>query len=272
MRWILELDIFGEDHPLRHAAMRAGHEVVRWDDAAWLDPSALPSQSDGPTLFHGSLGNAHRIAKLGRWRPGAYCTTAAFKCSAYYPVLKRWLLNQDVTFTTVRDLIETANAETYEGTFSVFVRPDSPLKPFSGRVVQMKGLTPAHLDHGFYYDDLDLPIVVSPPQTGLGQEWRFVVAPHKIVASSAYVPEGRAGVEGDAPSEAYDVARQIVDSSDPPDLVYVVDLVETPDGFKLLEVNPFSGASLYRCDPDVIVEQVAAVALGECEGQRISWR
>jgi hypothetical protein len=43
-----------------------------------------------------------------------------------------------------------------------FVRPNSPLKPFSGRVAEPRSLTLAKLDHGFYCDDETLPVVVLP--------------------------------------------------------------------------------------------------------------
>ena len=35
----------------------------------------------------------------------------------------------------------------------IFVRPDSPLKPFSGRVLDRDSISLAALDHGFYFDD-----------------------------------------------------------------------------------------------------------------------
>ena len=70
---------------------------------------------------------------------------------------------------------------------AVFVRPDSPLKPFAGRVVTLAGLSAADLDHGFYYDDLELPIVITPLRRVVA-EWRFVIAAQTIVAASGYDP------------------------------------------------------------------------------------
>ncbi len=37
--------------------------------------------------------------------------------------------------------------------YTVFVRPDSPLEPFSGRVLERGRISLQALDHGFYYDD-----------------------------------------------------------------------------------------------------------------------
>ena len=41
----------------------------------------------------------------------------------------------------------------------MFVRPDSPLEPFAGRVLARDKISLAALDHGFYYDDAYLPVV-----------------------------------------------------------------------------------------------------------------
>jgi hypothetical protein len=225
MLWLLESDVFAVGpHPLTTAVRRAGHRVLVWRDDWWSVPDELPAPTDERVLFHGSLANAGRIAALGRWDPGAYCATARLSCSAWYPQATRWLANASHVFSTVRELVAepervAAPLEPTSGRLRppsiqgrlrpaspafasgrVFVRPDGCLKPFSGRVVALAGLTPGHLDHGFYYDDLDLPIVIAPVQT-LGREWRFVAA-GVVVASSAYEAVGRRADESAVPSEA----------------------------------------------------------------------
>ena len=72
---------------------------------------------------------------------------------------------------------------------SLFVRPDSPLKPFSGRVVDVATLSLAKLDHGFYYDDRQLPVVAAPVRA-IGREWRFVVAGGAVLTAELLVAEG----------------------------------------------------------------------------------
>jgi ATP-grasp domain-containing protein len=138
----------------------------------------------------------------------------------------------------------------------VFVRPDSALKPFSGRVLATKDISLAALDHGFYYDDLDLPAVVAPTAQ-LEEEWRFVVVDSEIVAGSSYLANGReAGASLDASTPAWDYAARLSRRLAPPDPVYVLDICETDRSLRLLELNPFSGADLYDCDRAVIVAAV----------------
>ena len=93
----------------------------------------------------------------------------------------------------------------------------------------------------------------------MGQEWRFIIAKGEVVANSAYVAEGREAQSGDVPSEALLLAAEIGAKFDAPDPVYVLDLVETPVGWCLLELNPFSGADLYHCDFDAVVSAVTGV-------------
>ena len=141
---------------------------------------------------------------------------------------------------------------------AVFVRPDSPLKPFGGRVIHKGGLSLAALDHGFHYQDSTIAVVVAPVCRIL-REWRYVVVSQRVVSGSAYQADGRRAVASESTGEPWAYATQIAAALDPPEEVYVLDVCETPSGLRLLELNPFSGADLYGCNGDVVVAEVAAV-------------
>ena len=258
--WLLESDVFGPGpHPLTAAVRRAGQRVIEWRDDWWSNPDELPPASDEPLIFHGSLGNAARIAALGRWSPGAHCAVESLRCSVWYAHARAWLANSTFVFSSVRALVDdpVGVAGALAGASGrVFVRPDGPLKPFSGRVVALDGLTAAQLDHGFYYEDLELPIVIAPVREDLGREWRFVVVDRAVIAGSGYVADGRRRSGSDVPVDVRRVADEIVSSLPAPERVYVLDLVETGAGVRLLELNPFSGADLYGCDADTVIAAV----------------
>lgn len=258
VHWLLERDVFGEGAPpLLEAARRAGHGVTIWRDEWWAS-GRFPEIDDEQVVFHGSLGNAARIAALGRWTPGAYCDVERLRCSAWYPAAARWRLNDRHVWTSVRELCERSFAivQSLGGDLrEVFVRPDSPLKPFSGRVVALEGLTPERLDHGFYYEDLDLPIVVAPV-TIVHEEWRFVVVRGKVVAKSGYQAMGRRSMSGPVPTEVTVLAETIARELPAPEPAYVLDLGRTDVGLRLVELNPFSGSDLHGCARDTIVEAV----------------
>ncbi len=262
MRWLLEPEVFGpREHPLAAAARRAGHSVVTWRDEWWTN-ERFPAGGGDPTLFHGSLGNAARIARLPAsvlGDPGSLCDVARFRCAAWYPRARQWLIDPDPLFTSVRELCAAPGERAAPLNIDapeLFVRPDSPLKPFSGRVVSVEGLTPAHLDCGFYYDDLDEPIVVSPV-VKIGREWRFFVVSDQVVCGCEYLAEGRQARAQQVEPGARELASQIAAALEAPQLAYVLDVCETPDGLRLVELNPFSGADPYLCDPDAIVAAIA---------------
>lgn len=261
MHWLLERDVFGDGTPpLLAAARRAGHGVTIWNDE-WWSSGRWPRIDDERVVFHGSLGNAARVAALGRWSPGAFCNVERLCCSAWHPAAERWRLNERHVATTVRELCEQPLATVRplgDRLREVFVRPDSPLKPFSGRVVALEGLTPGTLDHGFYYDDLELPIVVAPV-TIVHEEWRMVIVGHGVVATSGYRAVGRRATAEDVPAEVTALAEVLARELPAPEAVYVLDLGRTDAGLRMVELNPFSGSDLYGCDPDAIVAAVAGL-------------
>lgn len=250
MHWLLEQGVFASGFDLTAAARRAGHHVTPWDDTWWSAPAPPLA---GPVLFHGSLGNAARIHREHRWRPGAFCNTDAFHCSAWYPHARPWLLNTDWHILPADRLVASP-----PDLDPLFVRPDSPLKPFSGRVLARAALTLAALDFGFYFDDPTLPVLVAPVRP-VSREWRYVVADRRVIAGSAYSAERRP--LPDEPTGApWSFAQTIASTLPPPDPVYVLDLCESAGELHLLEFNPFSGADLYACDADAIVDAVAPIA------------
>jgi len=259
--WVLEPDIFPETHvPIRSAIRELGFTLIDWSDSWWSDglPSNVPSSS---VVFHGSLGNAAQIADQLNWSPGSFCPAQAFRCSSWYATAREWLVHADWHFTTANELV--ANAESIAADLntsgSLFVRPDSPLKPFSGRVVSVDGISLSKLDHGFYYEDEALPVVVAPVRN-IGAEWRFVIVAGNVVAGSAYDPTTHKPVAAALDSAAGAFATRVASSLRAPSDVYVLDVCECDNELRLLELNPFGGADLYACDAKAIIQAVSEVA------------
>lgn len=258
MTWVLETSVFQESGPrLRVAVEAAGHAAVEWDDAWWASGAWAQVAADH-VLFHGALANAARVHDELPWRPGSYCDAEAFRCTAWYERAHPWLLNQNWRVTTVAQLCDdragAADGLTNDG--QVFVRPDSPLKPFSGRVLQVDQITPEALDHGYYYTDMNLPVLLAPVMS-VSREWRFVVAHGAVVAGCEYEASSRATQCGVVPNEVAILADAIAEQMEPPADVYVLDLGESEGAVRLLELNPFGGADLYDCDPHAVVGALA---------------
>ena len=257
--WVQERDVFADHHDrLAQAVSAAGGQVMDWDDS-WLQPGRMPTIADPTVIYHGCLGNAAAISQSKVWEPGAWCTVDNFRCSAWYELAKDWVVHRQWIQATVRDLVQNTEGmlgDTIAGQ-EFFVRPDSPLKPFSGRVHDRGKVTLRALDHGFYYDDEDLAVIVASV-IEVGCEWRFVVVDRTVVAGSAYQADGRTEAESLTAGYQWDFAQEIAQNLPAPDPVYVLDLCEVQGQLRLLELNPFSGADLYACDRASVVDAVHA--------------
>lgn len=259
--WVLESEIFPDSHsPLRAAVVDAGHRLMDWSDAWWSD--GFPADLGGAgTFFHGSLGNAARINDELDWNPGSFCDTSAFRCSSWYDAAREFLLHSDWRFLPANKFVDSAAdiASSLGCTDRIFVRPDSPLKPFSGRVLDVASVTLRALDHGFYFDDESLPIVAAPIRD-VGRESRFVVVGGTVVAGSAYDAATRSAVPDQPASEAWTYAKSVAASIPSPATAYILDVCECDGELRLIEFNPFGGADLYACDAVAVVRAVTEIA------------
>jgi hypothetical protein len=264
MTWVLESDVFPDSHtPLRAAVHDAGHRLVDWNDAWWADGYGFPSDIGGThTFFHGSLGNAARINDELNWAPGSFCNASAFRCSTWYDGAREWLLHTDWRSLPANKFVDSADdvAASLGCTDRIFVRPDSPLKPFSGRVLDIASVTLAALDHGFYFDDESLPVVAAPIRN-VGREWRFVVVGADVIAGSAYDAATRSAVSDQPDSDAWTYAQSVASAISAPADVYILDVCvcECDGELRLIELNPFGGADLYACDAVAVVRAVTEI-------------
>jgi hypothetical protein len=265
--WVLESEVFPQSHTsLREAIVASGHRLLSWNDDWWSN-DGWPALADSAVVFHGSLGNAAAIFDRLQWRPGAYCNTERFRCSSWYDRARQWLLHRDWRILPADQFVGNADSvfDALGCRQAAFVRPDSPLKPFSGRVLQRGQVTLDALDYGFYFDDPTIPVVVAPVCV-VGQEWRFVVVTGEVVAGSRYDAETRTAIQEAPTSAAWEFAMRVAKQMEPPEDVHVLDVCESDGHLRLLELNPFSGADLYACESkDVVAAVSSVVALG---GQR----
>jgi hypothetical protein len=243
--WIIEAHLNAAGDALAAAARTAGHAVHRWTEG---DDAGLPAPG-AAAVFQGSLQGCVQFS--GRWRPGVIGTPETLACTAWLPTLGALALNQQIIETTAGALCPESAPWP-----EVFARPDSPLKPFAGRVLKREALSPAAVDLGFYFDDPDLPVMLSPAVPILA-EWRFVAVDGQLVAHSGYTADGRSGITATAPAEARAVAQQAADRAPAP--AVVIDICQTTDRFAVVEYNLFSGADLYACDPAAVVHALSTL-------------
>ena len=254
--WILESEVYRDKHQsLKKALDQYQIRHLEWQDE-WLQTKQFPNIDSEKVIFHGCLANAHLLFNEKIWSPGAYCDVERFLCSSWYNQAKGWLIQDNWKLTTVKKLVESPYSETeHIKTEEFFVRPNSPLKPFSGRVLNKNTVSYQALDFGFYFNNEDEEIVISDLKS-ISKEWRYVVCNNRIITGSSYLADNRSASGDDWKGTpfitAQDIARQLL----PPEEIYIMDICYSNGDYKLLELNPFSGADLYSCNREDIVRAI----------------
>jgi hypothetical protein len=142
----------------------------------------------------------------------------------------------------------------------LFVRPDSPLKLFTGQTISLDDFNKDYEFIGFNGFPPETIIVVSVARK-LVAEWRFIVADGKIVAGSQYKDDGKLISIPASDAGAFAFAHQIVSTGYKPDPVWVLDVGLINDrSYRVVETGGFSFAGLYACDKDAVVQAVSSTA------------
>jgi hypothetical protein len=254
-----------ETDPLVAAARAAGQEVIE----TYFDPSPdrlprdlVPVFSSGrPLILSGSVGFAAWAHDNWGVRPGAF-RSERLRPSAWLPAYGELALNVGAAVATLADF--NAHRVNYEERFgpSLFVKPAEGGKLLAGTVVEAGvPLLDAHYSRHRRWPALqdDFLLLVAPVRP-IHAEWRFVIAGTSIAARSQYKAADALEFHPGAPGGAEEVARCIAAHPWRPTEVFVADVAETDDGFRLIELNTFGTAGLYACDLGAVVRAVSPFA------------
>lgn len=270
VHWLLDANVFHEYHDdLVAAIVRHGDAVesinrpdppYRWDDAPNRYRDCFP---DGACVItHADIDLVRRVRQDRRWTPGVFASEENFYWSTYFPHFEKFLLNRDHLMLPFVELSGRRNElfDRFGRNEKIFVRPDSPLKIFSGQLASLATFE-KDLDFMAFYDFPHAsPVVVSSPK-GIRGEWRVVVAGREPVAASHNVDQGQKISAPCHSAELFDFAQSILDSGYAPDPVWIMDICQTDDhSLHLLEIGMFSCSNLYGCDKDLVVKAVSRAA------------
>lgn len=224
-------------------------------------------------ICYGSIDFIHRVQRsLPNVIPGTWCNFNNMKCSIYYAYLGEYLLNQNHHMMPVSELLRRwdkfvlihslfTEKELFfmKPTFvaeppkSLFVRPDSGAKPFTGFVVEHGD---KHKIESLIQSIGPETLVVVSIVQNITAEWRYVICDRKIVAGSRYLPDE--SEDHHAPS--FRLADTIASQEWQPDLCYTVDIATSGGKMYLLEINSFSCSAFYSCDLASIVKFASLAA------------
>jgi hypothetical protein len=263
--WLIEGNVDGlPTEPLRDEVRRQGMACHVIKSLPSLPPpkdvaggEAVPM--DACVVFRGTLTLMRHVLASRRWRPGGWCDFANLACSAYYVHFGPFLLNRDYAFLPMAEAVRLADDlfARYGVGGQLFVRPDSVDKRFAGTLTDRAMF--GHRFFGAAFDPAALVVVARAKR--LTREWRLVVAGGEVIAGSQYrATHGQEEVAG-CPEEVLAFAAEVLGGVPwRPAPAFIMDVCDSEDGLRLLELNSFGCSGFYRADLRAVVQRASELA------------
>ncbi len=268
--WIIDGDMFdGYRDELITAIRDQGHTAkiihapsppFRWDDIGCSYRDTFPE--DSCVVSHGDIELVIRITEERRWSPGAFATAGNFFWSSYACHYGEHLLNRDYIMLPFGELERCQDFlfQTFGHDDRIFIRPDSPLKLFTGQIATKQTFAADLEFMAFYEFPINSLVVVGSPRE-IQAEWRFVVANGNVISGCQYKKGTEFDYRPEYDDNAHALAKSIAALEYQPDPVWIMDICQLSDNsYHLLEIGGFSFADLYECNKADIVKAVSEAA------------
>ena len=252
LTWIVQPDVFTEDQ------QKESHLVLKelGEPTLIVEPYLKePKVPFTDIIFRGSFGlmswfNSESARKLGKhlinqayWEPFSFS-----KLPTYF----EHTLNPDIQWLPLN-----AVPSTMSDNHTLFVRPDSGKKLFSGQLFTKKKLETEIAYLVQRNADTTALVAVAQPKELL-KEARFVVVGRKIVGYSLYSDRGDITFLGEVPEDLIKFANACMTENAFPEPHFVLDAVQTPNGCRVVEVNAIETSSYYNSDRKAIFSKLAS--------------
>ncbi len=272
VKWLLERDVFHEDlDPIKLAIEQAGME---YKEVRYIPLGADNNFDDyfpgeACVIAYGSINFTAAVNRETNWVPGVWGNRKNLECTHYYPRLGKYLLNSDYIMLPYGELNRKKHFLLYSfygrDNFSIgiendhmFMRPNSPLKSFTGQTVSKYRYYEDVRRLGFYDVEPEHLVIVSSAKE-LDEEWRMIVIDGVVVAGSQYKIGGLTQIREGYPAEVLNFSQEVADEYRLDD-AYVIDVARYQGSLKLVEVNSFSSSGWYLADKPAIVAAASIFA------------
>lgn len=262
MFWVLQRNFFNPQAFERLldelAARGTPHAVVdlRMRSRLPLAIETVPELDiEGPVFVFGSasLGLA---ARLKRWTPGYFDAGLDYReLLAHYG---RRMLNADAVVAPLEE------AQWWPAREQLFVRPADDRKAFTGQVMQrgdfegwrdkVLALQRSQAWQALGGDDL---VVLAAPKA-IHAEYRFHVVAGRVVTGSQYRLGRQACLGAQVDERVCSYAQSCADAWCP-NPAFCLDIADTPEGLRVLEINSINSSSLYASDLGGLVHAIDAL-------------
>ena len=179
-----------------------------------------------------------------------------FNCSDYYPKYSDCLLNAHYMLVDLQTFLN--NKDFYFNALgnTAFVRPNTGDKSFTGSVICSK--TSKHDLRRCIFEGMMDGLILLAPFQKIEEEYRFVIIKGKVITGSIYKTKKWGHLEFAEKEikggEVTKYAQDIVSTHYQPCKAYTMDVCLVGGQFRVLELNSFSHAGLYKSNIKKIVE------------------
>jgi len=250
MHWILQSDIFSEagwqvllETLRRFDLPHSVHKVVPF--VGELVPP--PAVGHANVICIGAYSMRHAAQRHG-WRPGVF----DIGHQDFTRQMRHWgphMLNAASVVSRFRDAVFTDDL--------LFVRPTDDSKYFAGRVFTRAEFT--EWQQAVCRLQLDTGISLTPdtliqlaPLLRIHAEYRYWVVKGRIVTRSLYKRGDRVMYSGAVDARLDDFVNQRLAEWLPHES-FVIDVCDTPEGTKIVEINTLNAAGFYAADVQRLV-------------------
>lgn len=256
-KWIVDKYIFQDNLP-REAFENLGIEYTEMEYIPFLEKYEPPYSYDDCVITYGTINAVRHLKKYF----GTFLREENLKYHVYssnYNVPNGWFLNSDSFFVTFRYLTENYE-DVYKriGSNSIFIRPDSGNKSFTGKVIPKIDIElELNCMKQLYNTSNEELILVSTPKI-IHEEARFIICGDESIANSRYQIDGVHRIDSNTSSKSIDFVEKILERhSWVPEELFTLDVALTEHGPKIVELNSFSCAGWYDCDEELIIDRVS---------------
>lgn len=251
--WILERDVFDKayfnDMVYHFKKNDIPYHIVRIIPFIHEIEGEVP-QIDGPTVIYGSLG-IQKLAQKHGWIPGVWANSFLNETSLIAAIGDN-ALNSDLIVCKFEEVLNKVQWNPF------FIKPNTDTKEFAGMVTSKEAFIEWYMKmvaSGYLEDTvLTKEVVISKPKN-IGCEWRLVMVEGKVADYSIYRQYQKVMPMHECPQDVIDFAENMAQIYNPLP-VFVMDICESENGYKVIEANGFNSAGLYKCDVATIIDKI----------------
>lgn len=232
------------------------------DNEQWEEIEIIPFSNQLPKLknsnslniIYGSTTFMINAYNNQDYKDGVFYDPETFQMNNY---VKKWgnhVLNSN------GQLIQFGNLDKIESEPSKewFIRPNHDSKEFSGRVDTFtelinwsKKICKLELEDFNQYTE----VWISEPQI-IDKEWRVFIVDNRIISTSKYMDKGHLNEsDTDIPKEMILFTQQRINEYKLTD-IYVMDVAQIGNHFKIIECNCFNGTGFYKHNIEKVIKEI----------------